>query len=85
MDELDKLKESMIDRYEMALALIGDEICKEIDSKLPDDLILMKMKAHCYCVFYTNRKNGVDSKLYEKCRKYLDHERYYEKITKKMV
>ena len=81
MDELDKLKESMIDRYEMALALIGDEI----DSKLPDDLILMKMKAHCYCVFYTNRKNGVDSKLYEKCRKYLDHERYYEKITKKMV
>ena len=82
MDELDKLKESMIDRYEMALALIGDEICKEIDSILSDDIELMRKKAHCYCVFYTNIKNGDDTKLNEKCRKYLDHLRYYEKIAK---
>ena len=85
MDELDQLKKDTFDRYELALALNGDEICKEIDSVLSDDLDLIRIKAHCYCVFYTNRKNGVDSKLYEKCRKYLDHERYYEKITKKMV
>ena len=82
MDELDKLKESMIDRYEMALALIGDEICKEIDSILSDDIELMTKKAHCCCVFYTNIKNGDDAKLNEKCRKYLDHLRYYEKIAK---
>ena len=79
MDELDKIKESIIDRYEMALALNGDEICKEIDSVLSDDLDLMRMKAHCYCLFYTN-KNGVDTKLYEKCKKYLNHYRYYENL-----
>ena len=62
MDELDKLKVSIIDRYEMALDLIGDEICKEIDSVLSDDLDLMKSKAICYCIFYTNKKNGVDTK-----------------------
>ena len=79
MDELDKIKESIIDRYEMALALNGDEICKEIDSVLSDDLDLMRMKAHCYCLFYTN-KNGVDTKFYEKCKKYLNHYRYYENL-----
>ena len=52
MDELDKLKENIIGRYNMALALNGDEICKEIDSILSDDLDLMRMKAHCYCLFY---------------------------------
>ena len=82
MDESDKLKKDTFDRYELALALNGDEICKEIDSVLSDDLDLIRIKAHCYCVFYTNRKNGVDSKLHEKCRKYLDHKLYYEKITK---
>ena len=51
MDELDKLKESITGRYEMALALNGDEICKEIDSIFSDDLDLMRMKAHCYCFF----------------------------------
>ena len=79
MDELDKLKESIIDRYEMALALNGDEICKEIDSILSDDIELMKFKAHCYCVFYTNR-NCDNEKLYEKCKKYLDHYRYFKEI-----
>lgn len=85
MEELDKLKKDISHRYEIALALNGYEICKKIDSVLSDDSDLMRIKANFYCVFYTNRKNGVDSKLYEKCRKYLDHERYYEKITKKMV
>ena len=52
MEELDKFKKSMIGRYEMALALIGDEICKEIDSEVPDDLELMRKKAICYCDFF---------------------------------
>ena len=81
MDELDKLKKDISDRYEMALALNGDEICKGIDSVLSDDLDLMRMKAHCYCVFYT-RLNKCDTKLYEKCRKYLDHDRYYENLKR---
>ena len=84
MGELDKLKESIIDRYEMTL-LNGDEICKEIDSVLSDDLDLMRMKAHCYCVFYTNKKNGVDTKLYEKCKNYLNHDRYYENLKRNFV
>ena len=79
MEELDKMKKDIIDRYEMALALNGDEICKEIDSILSDDLDFMRIKAHCYCVFYTN-KHGVDSKLYEKCRKYLDHDHYFKEM-----
>ena len=77
MEELDKLKESIIDRYKMALALNGDEICKEIESVLSDDLDLMLVKASCYCVFYLNKKNGVDPKLYEKCEKFSGHFRYY--------
>ena len=56
MDELDKLKESIIDRYEMALALIGDEICKEIDSKLADDLELMRKKLFVIVIFYSVKK-----------------------------
>ena len=80
MDELDKLKESIIGRYEMALALNGDEICKEIDSIFSDDLDLMRMKAHCYCFFYT-RINRCDTKLYEKCKKYLNHYRYFKEIV----
>ena len=36
MDELDKLKESIIGRFEIALALNGNEICKEIDSILSE-------------------------------------------------
>lgn len=82
MEELDKLKKDISHRYEIALALNGYEICKKIDSVLSDDSDLMRIKANFYCVFYTNRKNGVDTKLYEKCRKYLDHDCYYEKITK---
>ena len=78
MDELDKLKESIIDRYKMTLSLNGNDLCKEIDTVLPDDLDLMRSKAICYCNFYTN-KNGVDAKLYQKCRKYLEHVHYYEK------
>ena len=54
MEELDKLKESIIDRYKVALALNGDEICKEIESVLSGDLDLMLVKASCYCVFYLN-------------------------------
>ena len=68
----------------MALALNGDEICKEIDSILSDDLDLMRMKAHCYCLFYTN-KNGVDTKLYEKCTNYLNHDRHYENLKRHFV
>ena len=78
MDELDKLKESIIDRYEMTLALIGDEICKEIDSKLPDDLELMRKKAICYCEFLKNKKH--DNELKEKCKKYLNYVNYYQII-----
>ena len=83
MYELDKLKESIIDRYEMALSLNGDEICKEIDSLFSDDLDLMRMKANYYCLFYIN-KNG-DTKLYEKCKNYLNHHRYYENFKRNFV
>ena len=80
MEELDKLKKSMIDRYEMALALIGDEICKEIDSKVPDDLELMRKKAICYCDFLKCKKDISDEQLKEKCLKYLNYVIYYQRL-----
>ena len=79
MEELDKLKESTIIKYEMALALIGDEICEEIDSKLPDDLELMRKKAICYCDFLKNIKHD-DDELKEKCKKYLNYLIYHQRI-----
>ena len=71
MDELDKLKESIIDRYEMALSLNGDEICKEIDSILPDDLDLMRNKAYWCCVFYTGKKIMWIQNCMKNVKKYL--------------
>ena len=78
MDELDKMKK----KYEMNLALNGDEISKEIESMLPDDIELMKEKARCYFFFKYISKNRDDLELYEKCKKYLDHFRYYENILR---
>ena len=80
MEELNKLKKDMIVRYEMALALIGDEICKEIDSKLPDDLYLMRKKAICYCECFKSKKDINDEQLKEKCLKYLAHVICYKKL-----
>ena len=80
MEELDKMKKDIIDRYEMALALNGDEICKEIDSILSDDLELMMVKASCYCVFYIDRIDA-NKELKKKCQDYLDNLRYYERIA----
>ena len=79
MEGLYKLKQDTINRYEMALALVGDEICKETDSKLSDDLELMIMKAHSYCIFYIDRIDA-NKELKEKCQDYLNIFRYYEKI-----
>ena len=56
MDELDKLEKDFVDRYEFALSINGDEICKEIDSLIPDDLCLIIEKAICYCIFLKNKK-----------------------------
>ena len=80
MEGLDKMKKDIIDTYEMALALNGDEICKEIDSVLPDDLDLMKVKAYWYCVIYTDKEKNVDSKLYKKFKKYLKHYEFCNKM-----
>ena len=66
MEELDKLKKDISDRYEMALALNGDEICKDIDSVLSNDLDLMRMKAHCYCLFYLKTRTN-DVTLPQRC------------------
>ena len=72
MEEFDKIKESMIERYKMLLALKEDEICKEIDSEFSDDIDLMLNKAVCYCEFLKFKKN-VNLELKEKCCKYLDY------------
>ena len=81
MDDLDKIKKRFIDGYESTLSIEGDEICKEVYSLISDDFDLMREKARAYCYLCTVIKKGVvDTKLHDKCKKYLKHLRYYEEI-----
>ena len=81
MENFDKLKKQLIDGYEPTLVIEGDEICKEIDSLLSDDFDLMREKARTYCYFCTEIKKGVvDTKLHDKCEKYLKNLRYHEEL-----
>ena len=66
----------------MALSLNGDELCKEIDSVIPDDLDLMRRKAICYCLFLIYDKNIGNKELKEKCEKYLEHHKFYRNLKK---
>ena len=81
MEHFDKFIDQLLDSYESTLAIEGKEICKEIDSILPDDFDLIREKARGYCNLCTGmEKDEFDTLLKEKCKKYLKHLRFYDEL-----
>ena len=94
MDHFEKFENQLLSSYESTLAAEGSEICKEVDSLFSDDIDLIREKANVYCLRCTSfKKDVIDSKLYERCKKYLDDISNYRDIkytenisrTRKMV
>ena len=57
------------------------EICKEVDQLIKDDKKFDIEKAQTYCSFCLSfKKDVMDEKLYERCKKYLDEMRNYREI-----
>ena len=80
MDNFELFESKLISSYESTLAVEGREICKEVDSILSDDIDLIIEKANTYCMFIELKKDAIDAKLFERCKKYLDDERNYRHI-----
>ena len=78
---MEKLEEHFITSYESILAKEGKEICKEVDSIIGDNDELMLKKATTYCNFiFHSKRHGFDPKLVDRCRKYLDDIRRYNRL-----
>ena len=81
MSHFEKIENQLIDSYESTLAVEKSEICKEIDSILEDDIDLIREKALAYCLLCKDlKKDALDAKLIERCKKYLDDFRNYRNI-----
>ena len=78
---MEKLEEHFITSYQSTLAKEGKEICKEVDSIIGDNDELMVEKSYTYCNFISHSKrHGFDPKLVDRCRKYLDEMRNYNRF-----
>ena len=81
MDHFELFENKLISSYESTLAIEGSEICKEVDSVLEDDIDLIREKALAYCLLCKDlKKDAIDTKLIERCKKYLDDFRNYNHI-----
>ena len=81
MDHFKKFEEQLLDSYESTLAVEGREICEEIDSMYGDNFNLLISKADSYCLFSRLLKEDeINTKLREKCEKYLNDSRNYRSI-----
>ena len=81
MEHFEKFDKQLLSSYESNLAIEGEEICKEVDSLFSDDIDLIREKANVYCLRCTSfKKDVIDSKLFERCKKYLDDMRNYRDI-----
>ena len=95
MGDFELFESKLISSYESTLAVEGREICKEVDSILEDDIDLIREKALADCLLCKDlKKDALDAKLIERCKKYLDDFRNYNHIkstlehisrTRKMV
>ena len=95
MSHFKKIEDQLISTYESTLAVEGREVCEEVDSILPDDIDLIREKAHAYCLLCTFfKKDVIYSMLLDRCKKYLDDTKNYNQIkstlehisrTRKMV
>ena len=81
MENFEKFDKQLLSSYKLTLAIEGEKICKEIDSILGDYEELLIEKANVYCLFCTDPERfGFDSKLLERCKKYLDDSKNYRDI-----
>ena len=81
MDHFETIEDRLISSYESTLAVEGREICEEVDSILEDDVDLIREKALAYCLLCKDlKKDALDAKLIERCKKYLDDFRNYNHI-----
>ena len=78
---MEKLIDQFINSYEKSLAKESKEICKEVESILGENDEFEVEKASSYCYFVRSKKREVyDSKLVDKCIKYLDNKTIYNRI-----
>ena len=92
---MEQIEKQFITSYLSILAKEGKEICKEVESIFDDNDELIVEKAQTYCSFCLwFKKDVIDEKVYERCKKYLDDMRNYRDIkntlehisrTRKMV
>ena len=81
MDQFETIEDRLISSYESTLAVEGREICEEVDSILEDDIDLIREKPLAYCLLCKDlKKDALDAKLIERCKKYLDDFRNYNHI-----
>ena len=81
MGDFELFENKLIRSYESSLGVEGREICQEVDSILEDDIDLLREKASTYCFLCTRlKKDALDAKLIERCKKYLDDFRNYNHI-----
>ena len=81
MENCEKFDKQLLSSYKLTLAIEVEKICKEIDSILGDYDELLLEKANTYSLFFTDPKRfGFDSKLVDRCKKYLDDMRNYRDI-----
>ena len=81
MDSFELFENKLLSSYESTLAVEGVEICKEVDSILPDDIDLIREKANTHCILCTElKKDVIDTKLLDRCENYLKDLRNYRDI-----
>ena len=68
--------------YESDLAEEGSTICKEVDDLFGNNKELLAEKARAYCDFVKYTRSDVDTKLLDRCKKYLNEMRNYNEIKK---
>ena len=66
--------------YESDLAEEGSTICKEVDDRFGNNKELLAEKARAYCDFVKYTRSDVDTKLLDRCKKYLNEMRNYNEI-----
>ena len=78
---MEKLEEQFITSYESHLVKEGKESCKEVDSIIGDINDFLVKKADTYSFFISrSKRHGFDPKLVDRCRKYLDEMRNYNRF-----
>lgn len=82
MDHFEKFDNQLLISYESTLAEEGKEICKEVNSILGDndELLVEKTKAYSYFCCTNTKRVDIDTKLIERCKKYLNNMSNYNQI-----